>query len=245
MNINQKIKEKICRARLKPKWQFLTCQIFIDVILIVAWILSVFVIGIIIYLLSHYNPWASLPKGFFYFLQACKDLPWELILVLLFLVVAIYFTSRKSYFIYRLNSLVILAIIVASLAIGYYVAEKMGLHENISQAPIAKQIYTRQGKVFLVSRGVVIIGEIKGAKNNHMIIADDDKKQWEISFDKKTIFITGKNFNINEIIKINGIRKEANHIQALTVQKLDASWRGFFDKFRNRNLIPCDNCAVY
>lgn len=245
LNINQKIKSKINKMHPTPKWQYLVRQIALDAVLALSWIAAVVIVGITIYTLSHYNPWENLPKGLNNFWQAVKDLPWEMFFVLLLLVIIIYFASRKAYFIYRINSLLILAFIIGSVAIGYYIAEKTGIHQNISQAPIAKQLYIHQGKVFLVSRGAVVTGEISGAKENHLIITDVDNRQWAISFDKSTVFINGKDFRINEIIKINGLKQEANHIQATVVQKLDASWRGFFDKFQDRNLVPCADCNVY
>ena len=243
-SINQKIKSKITDVKPNPKWQFYLRQAFLDALLVVSWLFAVIVVGIIIYILSHYNPWENLPYGFLYFLLAIEDLPWEMFFILSILILIIYFTSRKSYLIYRMNSLLILALIIGSVAVGYFIAEKIGIHDTISQISVAKEIYLRQGKVFVVGRGSVITGEIMGAKDGHIVINDSDNNQWLVSFDKNTIFTNGKDFQINQIIKITGIKENADHIKALGIQKIDATWRGFFDEFNNRVLQPCNDCNI-
>lgn len=243
-NINQKIKSKITTVHPNPKWQVYMHQAFLDALLIASWFFAVIIIGMIIYILAHYNPWENLPNGFLNFLQAVEDLPWEMFFILSILILVIYLTSRQAYLIYRLNSLFILFFIIGSVAVGYFIAEKVGLHDTISQNSIIKEIYLRQGKLFLVSRGTVITGEITGAKDSHIIIKDSDDTNWFISFDKNTNFTNGRNFQINEIIKINGIKESPNHIKAISIQKIDATWRGFFDAFENRSLLPCNDCNI-
>jgi len=221
----------------------LTWELLQDLLLIVAWVGSVIVIGMIIYIISKYNPWENLPKGFNYYLEALKSMPWELIIILFTLVIVIYFILKHINFAYRINQWGVFGVIIVSLAVGYAIAEKIGIHENIAKAPVAKNIYARQGKIFLVSRGVIITGEIKGTENNSLVIVDDDNHKWYISWQKNTLFPDGKKFSINELIKINGMSDKPDHINALIIRKVNENLRGFFEKVHSRTLIPCPTCV--
>lgn len=218
--LSDKIKSKVKKVKPKPKWQFLGYELAKEIILVVLWFLAVAGIGMVIYIISHQNPWEFLPTkvGFW---QGLVGIPWEMISILAILILIIYLISRKIRFVYRNNSWVILVLICSSVVAGYFIVEKTGLNEKISEMQVAEEIYARGGKFIAPDRGPILLGRIENIEEpkSLWIVRDMFSNDWKVILTDNTKFYNNNEFNKGNIVKINGLKKDKT-IEAYGVKEL-------------------------
>ena len=229
--LNQKISQKLKKAKIKPKRYFTLLNILKDIGLVLLLIIAVLALGIIAYIITQNNPWEFLPSGFFSYLRGLVLLPWELIGLFALIIVAIYSLIKKVHFIYRLNNIVIVIAVALITLGGYFIAEATGLNEVVSRAPIAKQIYQKQGRFLAPNRGPIVSGEIIKIEDKKLTISDHQNKEWKIIISDSTRVPSGDEFKIGDIIHVVG-KKDGQKIEAFGVKKVGDKFRGFMNKPR-------------
>ncbi len=225
-NLKDKIKEKIKKEKPNPKWQYTTNEILKNLILIILWISIVIGIGAFTYILIHYNPWTKVPYAFKYFWNNLFGLPWEFMIILGILIIISYYLVKKIHFIYRLNRWLIVGIILLSLILGYFIAEKIGINQKIANIELIRKIYQSQGKLIQTKRTAIVIGLITEIDKEKLTIKDTAGYNWSVVIDKNTIFPQGSKFFLGEIVKIQGITNK-NSINAIIMQPLNIKLRGY------------------
>lgn len=225
--LSDKIKSKVKSVKPKPKWQFVGYELAKEIVLVILWFIAVVGIGMVIYIISHQNPWKFLPPelGFWHGLIG---LPWEMIAVLVILVISIYFISRKIHFVYRNNSWVILLLICTSVAAGYFIIEKTGLNEKLSEIQMAEEIYARGGKFIAPDRGPILIGKIEDIEDpkSLWIVRDMFSNNWQVIITDQTYIPTNQDFSVGKMVKIDGIKSD-HTIEAFAIDQLNEESRGF------------------
>jgi len=242
--LSEKIKKNLDNVKPKPKWEFTTYEMLKDLFLAFLWVNTVILIGIIIYILSRYNPWEDLPNKLDYHLDALKTLPWELITIALLLLAAIYFITRKINFMYRMSPYVTLGVVIVSIGGGYFLAEKIGINNKIANAPVAREIYKKQGKILIVSRGITATGEIIEVGKNDLLMNDSANRNWVVLVGPKThIYSIDKGLILHDYILVNGIKVKDGTIQAFLIREMDENWRGFYERIITIKKINCPSCT--
>ncbi len=225
--LSEKIKSKLKNVKPKPKWQFVGYELAKEIVLVLLWILAVVGVGMVIYIVSHQNPWEFLPPKTIFW-NGLIGLPWEMIAILAALIFIIFLITRKISFVYRNNSWVILILICSSVAAGYFIIEKTGLNEQLSNIQMAEEIYMRGGKFIAPDRGPVLIGRIENIKNpkSLWIVRDMFSNDWNVIITEDTRFPLRAQFNEGNLVKIDGIKN--NHtIEAFAIDGLNEEARGF------------------
>lgn len=226
--LSDKIKSQVKNVKPKPKWQFTSYNLAKETALVLLWVIAVIAIGMVIYIISHDNPWRFLPPHSISFWTALVGLPWEMIGFLILLIIAIYFISRKINFIYRNNSWVILLLICMSVTAGYFIVEKTGLNSKLSELELAEEIYNRGGKFIAPDRGPILIGKIEDIvePKSLWIVRDSFSNTWNVIITNETEFPSQTEFQVGNMVTING--EKFNHtIEAFAIRELDNKSRGF------------------
>jgi len=241
--LNEKIKTKLKNKKPKPKWQFQIFDFLKDFGIILLFISAILIFGIALYLIVHYNPFFGNYKnsGFNFFFQIFSVFPWELIGILVLLILGIYYLIKKVHFLYRLDSILIIVIILVLTTSGYFLAETTGLNKKIAGNQIIREIYQKQGRLFKPERGPVVIGEILKIENDKITIQEiHSEKEWIIIFDEKTRIQKNQDLEIGKTIMVIGEKKE-NQIKARGIKFQSENFRGFNDFPRpesQRNQMP-------
>jgi len=223
-NLTEKINKKIKNTKPIPKWEFVSWEIFKDASIIALFILTVFLLGITIYLANNYNPWEKINFEPTYLWHSFLTTPWELFITIIVLFILIYFLARKIHFAYRFNPLLFALIILILASLGFSVAEMTGLNKNLAETMPIKNIYLSQGRLVAKTRGVVTIGKIKAIKNGNLIVTDNLGNNWTVVISKTNV-LGDKVIRIGDVIIINGLKK-GNIIEATIIKKMPENWRG-------------------
>lgn len=241
--LSEKIKSCVKNVKPKPKWQFTSYNLAKEIVLVICWILAVVGVGMVIYIIAHNNPWeflVSKPDGFYH---AIIGLPWEMMTILMILIIAIFFISRKIHFIYRNNSWIILILICTSVAVGYFIIEKVGLNKRLSEFQMAEEIYMRGGKFIAPDRGPILVGQIERFDDpkSLWIVRDMFSNSWKIIITEQTRFPIKSQFSVGNLVTINGIKK--NHtMEAFAIRELNNESRGFQKTWKIRiHMKPQEN----
>jgi len=243
-NIANKIKSGIKEIKPTPKWQFLTWEVIRDILLALIWGSAVLIIGAIVYILAHYDPLDGVPINFDNILKALEDYPWELIILTLLLIVMIYFIAKKIGFLYRLEKRYIFLLIIFTLALGYIIAEELGLNHQISKTTFGENLYLNQGKIIIPQRqGVVLIGKIIGYNNHRLQIENLNGEKQEVIIAGNTQLVGERHLSVGDYIKINTINTTGNQKVAYLVEKINENWRGFITKVKKETKLECINCT--
>lgn len=236
--LEEKIKNNLKKVKPNPRWEFLLLDFIKELIIVIFWIFAVVFLGICIYILSAYNPLEIVFYDKNLILNALIGLPWEIFIASVFLVLGIYFLSKRIFFIYRLNSVSLIVIIFTSIFLGFFIAEKLGLNEKISNSKIVNFIYENQGKILFPKRGFLITGKIKDIKEKILYFEDKDCLVYKIDLEKVKI----KNnflFNKGDYIKLFAIKNNF-YINVWHIIKLPNDIRGLKNKI---NCSPTCNCS--
>lgn len=229
-NLQEKIKNNLKEIKPRPRWIFVAMDFLKELIIIIFWILAVIGLGICTYILFNNNTlqyYTNITNLFF-------DFPWEIIFASLFLILGIFFLSKKISISYRLNSAWLIGLIIISVFIGYIFTENFGINDKISETKLVKYIYQNQGRLFLKPKNQIIIGKIKQIDNNIIYFEDADCNLYKVDLNKIFPKINN-NFTIEDRIKIIGI-KNNYQLNIKYISKLLNSERGF------KKIINLNNC---
>ncbi|MDH4358427.1 MAG: hypothetical protein OEV37_00550 [Candidatus Berkelbacteria bacterium] len=212
--LEDKIKKGIETRKPKPYWQFLGVDITKELLVMAGWIVSVFLLGAIVYIIANFNALPPLPRATpYHYLRSFLGLPWELIVVFVLVVVGVYLLSKKISTLYR-KPYVLVIIIVVSLAGGYFVAEASGINEYIANRTAARRIYERQGRFLPGRRGLVTIGKITKVEEGNIMMDDPTGKTWTVKINDDTK--TGADLKSGAIVSVIGPRNDST-IEAIGI----------------------------
>lgn len=218
--LTDSIKKKLQKTKTKPSWYFSLLNILKDIGIILGIILAVLALGIIVYIIAHDNPW-QIPLSRPGFIgSGLPALPWELMVILAGMIFIIYFLIKKVHFIYRQNNLLIIGAIIVLTVCGYFIAEASGLNKTVASAPLAREIYKRQGKIIAPNRGPAIVGEIIKVTDTEIIIEDPLEKTWTIKITSDTKSKKDDELQVGDRIQVIG-KKTGQEIEAFGIKKID------------------------
>lgn len=223
-NLTEKINKRIKNTKFIPRWEFISWEIFKDASIILLFILTVFLLGVTIYIADSYNPLTQIHLESAYLWHSFLTVPWELFIVITGLFVALYFLVRKIHFVYRFNPLVIIASIIILAAVGFLAAETTGLNNTLSKTMPVKNIYLNQGRLVAKTRGIITIGKIKAVQNGNLIVVDNLGNIWTVVISRTSI-LGERVIRIGDTIRINGL-KNGNIIEAIIIEKMPEFLRG-------------------
>jgi len=226
--LSEKIKSRVKKLKPRPKWQFVGYNLAKEIVLVALWFLTATGVGMVIYILSHHNPWEFLPLKTKTFWQGFVGLPWEMVIILAGLMVLIFLITRKIRFVYRNSPWVILALICISITVGYLVIEKIGLNKTIGSSEMAQEIYRRGGKLISSERGPILVGKIEDFKEptRLWILKDGYNNSWKVIITSQTRFPLKSQFSKGDVVKVNGIKND-HIIEAYAIRELNKNLRGF------------------
>jgi hypothetical protein len=229
------IYKKIQKLNPKPKWYFTLYNSIKNIALFTIWILCVSIIGILIYILTHYYNIKSCLSANFVF-HNILGFPWEIIVIIVLFCILIFLLARKIYFLYRINSYLLVLFIILSLLLGYYISEKTGINESLSNLKISEAIYSRGGNMIFANKRPMLIAQIieLNYEDNIMLVKDIDNKFWNIIIDRQTQFFPNQQYNTNDIVQIHGI-KDNYTIKAQLIKKINRNQRGLKRKLQYHN----------
>lgn len=231
-DIKDKIITSLRSAVPKPKWQFATRTILKETVLVALWVVLVLIAGIVIYTISHTNPWQFIPlRSPLFFWHGFWALPWELTTMVAGGVLVMYYLARKIGTFYRLPTWLLVIIILTSLGLGYGLAELAGINRSLSHRPVIRQVYRHQGMIARPpARGTWLEGTVTKVDAQTIILKDDEGIEWQVELNDVTFYPDGKDFSIGQEIVAIGIKTTQNHILKAFVirssQSFDGRWRG-------------------
>lgn len=222
-NLEEKIKKEISSARPIPKWESASFYILKDVGIILLWLVSIFLVGLIINIMIRFHHWENIFIDHRFFAPALLSFPFELVILLIFLIVIQYFFIRKVHFIYRLPKAIIIAVIIIALSLGFILAQGVGLNLFLSQKPAIKGIYRNEGRFF--GRGALVInGEVVEVQDDKLKIKDNFGRVTEIKINEQTRKIGETNYEIGNFVRVMMARGQDN--MALTICNLAEDFFG-------------------
>lgn len=220
--LEDKIKEKIKGKKPRSKEIFVIHSIVKEITTALIWIITVLLLGAIIYLIQS-TPFRVFTMPRFIF-SAIIGLPWELIILAVVLIIILYLIIKTISTLYRNKSILILILII-SLAIGYFSAEAIGLNKIISETETIRPLYQRQGRLIAPSRGPAVVGEIIDIKNmERFILQDLAKKKWQVLVSEETEIMA--NIEKGQFVSVIG-DKHNNEIRALIIRSIKGKNCGF------------------
>ena len=237
-NIEQSIKERLATIKPHSKWRFWGAEASRDVAIVVCWFLTVAILGIVMYVIFHENPWAGLPKGMRSVWLGFGGLPWELIGLLVVTGTVAYFLSRRSHELYRLAPWLLGGVVIGTVVVGYLLAETSGLNRFMAKHPILNSLYCQQGQIIAPGRGPTIVGVIESAKNNELVVRDATPTSWTVLITTSTQIVNPREVVPAHMVRVIGEKVKRREINAYSIQALDQA---------NDNDIDCqpviDTCV--
>ncbi len=220
--LEDKIKEKIKGKKPRSKEIFVVSSIVKEVITALIWIITVLLLGAVIYLIQS-TPFRVFTMPRFIF-PAIIGLPWELIILAIVLIIILYLILKTISTFYRNKSILILILII-SLVIGYFSAEAIGLNKIISETETIRPLYQRQGRLVAPNRGPAVVGEIIDIKNMEKFTLQDlAKTKWQVLVSKETEIMTS--IEKGQFVSVIG-DKHNNEIRALIIRPIKGKNCGF------------------
>jgi len=213
-NLEDKIKKGIKTKKPKPYWQFLGVDISRELLVLAGWIVSVFLLGAIIYIIVNYSPLPSISRPV-HFLWLFFSLPWELMTIFTAIVIGVYLLSKKISTFYR-RPYVLVVILVASVAGGYFATEFSGINEWLANETLANSLYERQGRFVPGTRGLVTIGIVTQIDEDNIQIKDARGKTWTVEMDKDCKIETELKSGVP--VRVLGLREDST-IEAIDINK--------------------------
>lgn len=218
--LTDKIKKSLSGKKIKPKWQFISLNLLKDIGLVILLVAAILSLGIITYIIAQNNPWEFLPSGFRFFIKGLPLLPWELIVILCLIILAIYFLIKKVHFLYRLNNLIIIGAIMVITLGGYFIAEATGINTKIYNSKPFYKLHRNQGKFLFPNRGPRIRGEIRDINRQEITIKDWDGKEWQVRYSDDSNFPKNEDLEIGKEVTVVG-EKSDSHINAFGIKDGD------------------------
>lgn len=224
-NIEQLIRERIEKVKPRAKWQFWGIEISRDVAIVICWLVSVMLLGIVMYVIFHDNPWTGLPRGGRYIWRGIIGLPWELIGLLIVATVLAYYLSRRSHELYRLAPWMLGGIMLGTVISGYLLAESAGFNAIVSRHPWINEIYCQSGQLFASdSRGSSIIGVVETIDEDILTVRDATPTLWRVSINDSTQFNNRQSLTTMRFVKVIGEKQvQYNLINAYDIIVLNQS----------------------
>lgn len=217
--IEEKIKEQIKGGKPRSRWYFLTQDLSRDILLFILWIFLVVATGFFTNILIDFQLNRLKVPGPGQFLTSFSFFPIELLIIITFLIVLIYYLFRNIGFLYRLSSWIIIVLISCSVFLGYFVSEAIGANKTLINSTIGQQIYNRQGRLFIPGREDVVVGIIKYASDDVIEIEDYSGKTWQVLITNGTDRRQVDSLAIGERIWVLG-EKAGDKIEAQAVRSM-------------------------
>ena len=217
--LEEKIKEQIISEKPRSRWYFLTQDLSLDILLFILWIFLVIVVGFFANILIDFQLNRLKVPGPGQFFTSFSFFPVELLIIITFLIVLIYYLFRNIGFLYRLSSWIIMVLIFCSVFLGYFVSEAIGANKTLINSTIGQQIYNRQGRLFISGREDVVVGIIKSVSDDVVEVEDYNGKIWQVLITNVTDRREVDSFAVGERIWVLG-EKAGDKIEAQAVRSM-------------------------
>jgi hypothetical protein len=217
--LEAKIKEQIKDGKPRSRWYFLTQDFSRDILLFILWIFLVITVGFFTNILIDFQLNRLKVPGPGQFFTSFSFFPVELLVIITFLIVLIYYLFRNIGFLYRLSSWIVIIFIFGSVFLGYFVSEAIGANKTLINSAIGQQLYNHQGRLFIPGREYVIVGIIKSASDDIVEIEDYSGKIWQVLITNETDRREVGSFAIGERIWVLG-EKFDDKIEAQAVRSM-------------------------
>jgi hypothetical protein len=220
-NIEQTIKERLASIKPHSKWRFWGAEAGRDVAIVVCWFLTVAILGIVMYIIFHENPWTGLPKGFRYIWLGFGSLPWELIGLLVVTGTVAYFLSRKSHELYRLAPWLLGGVMIGTVVVGYLLAETSGLNRFMAKHPVLNNLYCQQGQFIAPGRGPAVVGLIESMQADELVVLDATPLPWRVLITPNTTIENPRALMPMRMVRVVGDKIQRREIEAYDIRVLD------------------------
>ncbi|HPL01542.1 MAG TPA: hypothetical protein PLE96_01165 [bacterium] len=217
--LEEKIKEQIKNEKPRSRWYFLTQDLSRDILLFILWIFLVIAVGFFTNILIDFQLNRLKVPGPGQFFTSFSFFPVELLIIITFLIVLIYYLFRNIGFLYRLSSWIIIVLIFCSVFLGYFVSEAIGANKTLINSTIGQQIYNRQGRLLIPGREDVVVGIIKSVSDDVAEVEDYSGKIWQVLIANETDRREFDSFAVGERIWVLG-EKAGDKIKAQAVRSM-------------------------
>lgn len=216
-NFSKDVISQINKEKIKPTpgWVFQTQTVLIYVLIAIAFLVSGYLFSAIIFFVFYINIFDREN----YVDVTLNNLPWQSVILLMILIFAILFLTRRlgTYYRFRKRFITLMLLIIASiLAVLFYISD---FHKNAEFSPVANFYYHNKGNFIGDGKTNYSIVRVNEIGDGVVLTTDEIGHLWLIEI-RENVGINIEDIEVGEYLKVVGERQD-NTITAELIRKIN------------------------